>query len=223
MTNQGAMDKLDEKLSQLIRDTCQHPHGSLKRQRGMTEIIKLIQRKLWKDNSNRFYGDALQRTWLYFCRNLCEATTGQKFDPERSSVITWLNAYLKLELKKFWCNEKEFEKKWGKRLLPVTVSSDTGEVIDPLEIVAAPKDIPPIVETSKKWLETDPTGELRSTHMSGHPEITCQAILLRRFLSAKSWKDISAEFNVPLQSLNTFNRRYCQPLLKKFGEEEGHL
>ncbi|MEM6398609.1 MAG: sigma-70 family RNA polymerase sigma factor [Cyanobacteria bacterium P01_D01_bin.116] len=210
------MDKLDEKLSQLIRDTCQHPRGSLKRQRGMTEIIKLIQRKLWKDNSNRFYGDALQRTWLYFCRNLCEATTGQKFDPERSSVITWLNAYLKLELRKFRCNENEQRMRFVSE-----ITTDTGEVIDPLETVAAPRDIPPIVETSKKWLETDPTGELRSTHMSGHPEITCQAILLRRFLSEKSWKDISAEFNVPLQSLNTFNRRYCQPLLKKFAEEEG--
>lgn len=209
---------MDEELSQLIRDTCQHPRGSFKRREGMTKIIKLIQRKLRKDNSNRYYGDALQRTWLYFCRNLCEATTGQKFDPERSSVITWLNGYLKKELLKFRCDENEQRKRFVSG-----ITTDTGEVIDPLETVAAPKDIPFRLETIKKWLETDPTGELRSTHMPGHPEITCQAILLRRSFSEKSWKDISAEFNVPLQSLSTFYRRYCLPLSKKLGEEEGHL
>lgn len=217
LSNQGVMDKFNEDLNQLIKDTCQEPHGSFKRQRGMTEIVKRVQRKLWKDSS-QYYGDALQRTWLYFCRNLCEATTGDKFDPEQGSVINWLNSYLKFELRKFWGKQKEELKKIAPQVI-----SDTGDVIDPLETVPAPVDVPSMLELTREWLETDPTGELRRIHLKGRPEITCQAILLRRLPPEMGWKEMAEEFKAPLATLSTFYHRKCFPCLEKFGKEQGYL
>jgi hypothetical protein len=33
-----------------------------------------------------YYADALQQTWLHFSKHIC--TT---YDPDRASVVTWLN------------------------------------------------------------------------------------------------------------------------------------
>jgi hypothetical protein len=217
LPNQGVMDKFNEDLNQLIKETCQQPRGSFERQRGMTEIVKRIQRKLWRDSS-QYYGDALQRTWLYFCRNLCEATTAEKFDPECSSVVTWLNVYLKFELRKFWGKQK----KELQDIVNATIT-DTGDVIDPLETVPAPVEVPSMLESTREWAETDTTGELRRIHLKGHPEINCQAVILRRLPPEMAWKDMAEEFKVPLATLSTFYNRKCLPCLQKFGEEEGYL
>ncbi|MCL1491461.1 MAG: hypothetical protein M1G31_12010 [Pseudanabaena sp. Salubria-1] len=94
------MIDLEQQLAELVIETCQHPQGTIARQHGLTSLIRLINRsqKLWKDNSP-YYEDALQQTWLYFCRNLCEATTAKSaYDSDRSNVITWMNAYLKYRL-----------------------------------------------------------------------------------------------------------------------------
>ena len=89
------MDTLDKQLCQLVIETCYYPRSSLERQKGLNEIVWRIQQsgKLMSCIGVPDYEDAIQQTWLYFCRNLCEATTGDAYNPERASVITWLNAY----------------------------------------------------------------------------------------------------------------------------------
>lgn len=207
----------EQQLVQLIRQTCQQPHGSLERQEGLTEIVRRIQGKLWKDSSLH-YQDALQRTWLYFCRNLCEATTALQFDPERASVVTWLNAYLKGELTKAGWQDGRANDRMAS---PVVTSG--GEIIDPLDTVPAPSDLPPMLETTREWAEADTSGELRRLHLKENSKATCQAVILRRLPPETSWKVLSDEFNVPIATLSTFYRRQCLPRLRKFGEEQGYL
>lgn len=101
------MEEFEVSLRQLVVETCQQKIGSLDRQRGLTRIVRSIAKsgKLWKENTPD-YEDALQQTWLYFCRNLCEATTGDRYDPSRSSVTTWLNAYLRRRLQDLYLQRK---------------------------------------------------------------------------------------------------------------------
>lgn len=215
------MSNFDEdRLRQLVKQTCQHPPGSLERREGMTEIVQIIQKsgKLWKDSS-RHYQDALQRTWLYFCRNLCESTTASQFDPARASVITWLNGYIKGELKKGGSEDK-------KELLikAPTIVADDGIQVEAFTVVPAPPDMPPMLETTKEWVEADPTGELGQIHLKENPRVTGQIILLRRLPPDETpWKDLSKEFNIPIPTLSTFYRRQCLPRLRQFGEEQGYL
>ncbi|MBV9387770.1 MAG: hypothetical protein JOZ78_15215, partial [Chroococcidiopsidaceae cyanobacterium CP_BM_ER_R8_30] len=68
----GLVKEIEEQIAQLVIEACKHKPGSNGRQRVLTQIIRLIIKsgKLWKDSSP-YYEDALQQTWIYFCRNLC--------------------------------------------------------------------------------------------------------------------------------------------------------
>ena len=191
------MDEHEELLRQLVIETCRHKYTSSDRQRGLTRLVRLIIKsgKLWKDNA-AYYEDALQQTWMYFCRNLCEATTGEKYNPNQSSVITWLNAYLKRRLQDARIQEQ-------KKLAQTATEK--------------------ILEMTKQWAKTDPDGELQSIHIQGHPLVTCQVLILKRLPPETSWKTMSAEFNISISTLTSFYRRQCIPRLRKFGELQGYM
>jgi len=213
------MDQLETQLRQLIITTCRYKQNSVERQQGLTKIVRAIYKsgKLWKDTSP-YYEDALQKTWLYFCRNLCEANTGERYDPNRSSVTTWLNAYLRRRLQDFRVEEYE--------TLTQTASfqsTETDEVIDTTAALVAPPDIPPILEMTITWAKTDFDGELRRVHIQGHPKVNCQVLILQRLPPETSWEKLSEEYRISISTLTSFYRRQCIPRLRKFGESQGYL
>lgn len=213
------MDELEERLRQLVIETCRHSQSSTKRQQGLTQVVRLIAMsgKLWQDNA-AYYEDALQQTWLYFCRNLCESITGDRYDPSRGRIVTWLNGYLKWRLQDYRIQEQ------AKRT-QTTSSQRLGvdQTIDLLETLEAPPDIPPILETTKRWVEIDPDGDLSSISIQGFPEVTCQVLILRRLPPETSWKTLAAEFGVSISTLSSFYQRQCIPRLRKFGETQRYL
>jgi hypothetical protein len=213
------MDGLDEQLRLLVEETCKHPPKSCQRRRGLNKIIRLIKNsgKLWRENTPD-YEDAEQQTWLYFSRNICEADTGEKYNPDRSSVTTWLNGYLKRRLQDY---RIEAAQEKATRAAGEIPGSD--ETIDPVETIAAPPDIPPMLEEVRTWAETDADGELRQTHIKNHPEITAQLLILRRLPPETKWEDLSAEFGLGVSTLSRFYERKCRPCLRKFGESQGYI
>lgn len=213
------MTQVDEQLRQLVAETCGQPPGSLERQQGLTKLIQLIRQsnKLWRENAS-YYQDALQQTWVYFCQNLCEAGTGEKYDPNRSSLLTWLNRYLKWRLQDFRLAEAH------KARITAEKFSSLEKTTDPLENMVASPDVPPILENVRTWAETDADRELRGLHIQGYPAVTCQVLILRRLPpETTSWKDLSAEFGISISTLSNFYRRQCLPRLRKFGESEGYV
>lgn len=214
-----AMQRGDERIYQLVAETCRHPQGSLKWQQGLTKLISLIEesKQLWQENTP-YYEDAMQQTWIFLCQNLCQAGTGKQYDPNQSSVITWLNNYLKWRLQDFY-QANQIQKSRINKVQQL----ESGKIIDSLENVAAPSDILPMLETVRNWAETDASGELGSLHIRGHPEVTGQVLILRRLPPETPWKDLSAEWGLPISTLSQFYQRKCLPLLRKFGESEGYL
>lgn len=212
------MTQLYEQLNQLVTAACSHPPGSAQRQRNLTKIIRLVSKKLWQEHSP-YYQDALQKTWIYFCQNICEGKTGNPYDSSRGSVVTWLNFYLKKRLQDERINDRDKQSK--------TVSASkgkNGENLDPINSVAAPPDVPTLLEDIREWVETAAVdSDLRSTHIKGHRELTCQVLILRRLPPETSWKTLSEEFNVSISTLSSFYQRQCLPRLRKFGESEGYL
>jgi hypothetical protein len=209
----------DEQLTQLVKKTCQHPRGSIQRRQGMTQLIQAIieSGKLWREDTP-YYEDALQQTWLYLCRNLCQANTGAQYDPAKSSVTTWLNHYLRRRLEDFRLWEQQ-ENKWR----VIQRLQEDNKTIDPTNNLPAPPDIPPMLEETRQWLETDPSGELRRIHIKGRPDITCQVLMLRRLPPETSWETLSAEFNCSASTLANFYQRQCIQSLRRFGESQGYL
>lgn len=215
------VSQTDEQLRRLVEEACQHPHGSLLRQRYLTQIIRVINksRKLWYESSQD-YPDALQQTWMYFCQNICEAGTGERYDPDRASLTTWLNAYLKRRIQ-----DKTIarEKQQATQRSSVRVLGDSGNTLDLVESLPTPAAAPPILESVLAWVESDPTGELRQISISKRPELTCQVLIRRRLPPETSWDELSQEFGVSISTLSSFYRRQCLPRLRKFGESEGYL
>lgn len=212
------MNQIELQLRELVIATCRCKYNSIERQQGLTKIVRLIVNsgKLWKEASP-YYEDALQKTWLYFCRNLCEANTGERYEPNRSSVITWLNAYLRRRLQDFRIEEYEIAQTTS---FPV---GEADEAVDPTAALVAPPDIPPILEATITWAKTDSDGELSSIHIQGHPRVNCQSLILQRLPPETSWEKLSEKYGISISTLTSFYRRQCLPRLRQFGESQGFL
>lgn len=211
------MTDLERQLRELVKTACSHPPGSAVRQKSLTEIIRLTQSKLWRENT-LMYEDALQQTWLYFCRNICEATTTERYNPDRASLLTWLNNYLKRRLQDL----REDTAKQAKQHVPPIRVVD-GATIDIIEEQPAPADIPPILELVRQWVEIDVDGTLQAIHIMGYPDVNCQLLILRRLPPETTWEQLSEELGIPISSLSTFYQRKCLPKLRKFGKSEGYV
>lgn len=207
------MSDIDLQLREWVTEACRHPPGSPARQRHLTKVIRVVSGKLWRE-SVAYYQDAVQQTWVYFCKNICG-----KYDPNLGSVPTWLNAYLKRRLQDFFIAAQK------QRTNEISTWQDKdGEIVNVADIVPDERgDVEPMWEIVKAWAEADSTGELRQLHIKGYPAVTCQVLILRRLLSETSWKDLAAEYGAPIPTLNSFYMRQCMPRLRKFGESEGYI
>lgn len=217
--SQASTNQFDREVRTLVVETCQHPSGSFQRNSGLTKLIQTIiqSRKLWYSHDS-FYEDALQQTWLYLCRNLCEANTGKRYDPEKSQVTTWLNSYLKYRLLSF---QQEIKQKKEREITPCAIAEE--QTADPIQQLTAPPVTPPIWEETLNWVKTDPDGELSSTHIKNRADLTCQVLILRRLPPPTDWKTLEAEFKCSYSTLANFYKRQCRPRLRQFALTQGFL
>lgn len=211
---------IDEEILPLLCEACQYSPSNFKRKKCLTKIIRIIQKsnKLWYEYTP-YYEDALQQTWLYFCQNACEAGSGKQFDPSRSSIITWLNQYLKWRLQDFRINNNQYLVRFHYSN-PQRTANKTADIHSN---IAAPPDIPPIWELTLQWVEMDASGDLRNTHILNRPDVNCQVLLLRRLFLHRRWEEISLELDLSISTLSSFYQRQCIPHLRNFGKLQGFL
>ncbi len=216
------MSDLDVQLRQLVKEACSHPPGSPNRQKRMTQIIRLVSGKLWRESA-AYYQDALQQTWIFFCQNLCEKTTGERYDPDRSSIVTWLNYYLRRRLQDYQLNAQKQQIRTAQGPSFTSRSGEVEERVDPIDTLPANPDVPPILDEVRSWAEADASGELRQVFIEGYPQVNCRELILRRLPPETAWKELSAEFGLSVSTLSSFYQRQCLPRLRKFGESEGYI
>jgi len=212
MTNIHTVSNLNQQLQHLVAQACSYPAKSLMRRQKLSEIVRVVMKsgKLWKENT-AYYNDALQQTWLYFCRN------PEQYNPESCSVITWLDNCLKWRLQDFRSREAQIQAKTIP-LFSLEIENTTGAI----ENLPAAADIPPILQETYQWASTDPDNDLASTHVKGRPEVTCQILILRRLPPETPWKNIAKEFNLPLSTAPNFYKRECLPRLRNFALRQGY-
>lgn len=211
------MEQIPNTLAQLVKEACEYPRGSKKRQKILTQIVRLVDNKLWKEH-NDYYEDALQDTWIYFCQNLCDGKTGKPYDSNRASVITWLNNYLKWRLKDGYIKKEKLKKETA--LVRV---NENNKIIDPVDSLPAKPTTPPILEEIEKWVLKDPEYKLRQNHLDDHPQITCQLLILKRLPPETPWKTLAEKYGIPPGTLSSFYQRKCKPLLREFSKFQGYI
>ena len=198
-----------EILIALAQDACKHAPGSRERQRKLTEMITILARSLWRESSE-YYEDALQDSYCFLCRRLCDL-----YDPSKASVTTWINNHLKWRLHSLKMKNIAEERK--RAYVPLT-SEEGLNPVDNIPAPVAPEES--VMDLVRAWATADQSGELRSKHLKNKPQVTCQMLILRRLDPEETtWSDLSKEFEVPLPSLNALYQRHCVPQLRKFVQE----
>jgi hypothetical protein len=205
----GTRNQLDEQLKELALVAQRHPDGTKERRIALTRLIDAIwrSRRLCHPNSCQFqrvyddiYDEAVQNLFFYICQN----DNIRKYDPERASVIAWLNMLL---TRRFF--PEAIPKILGKTN-EIQLETFDLEFLDSSEPIS-------LFEQVRQCIEDDPEGLFRSEHIREHPEANFQAIATRRY-SGVPWKDISAEWSIDLKSLNTFYQRCLKKFAPKFKE-----
>jgi len=217
-------ENLDTHLSRLIQETCGQSPNTLERQRGLNQLVLLIQKsgKLYQDHQllSIDYEDALQKTWLYFCRNLCEAVTAKNgpYDAEKGNIFTWLNAYLKKRIL-----DAHLASQQAKEMIVSPRLDDQGNIIDPVENIPNPK--PSDNRANKmfvkiqQWLQSQEK-RLSRIHLRDRPEINAYVLILRRLPPEETtWETLAQEWNISRSTLANFYQRRCLPLLQELREQ----
>ena len=204
-------------LAQLVAETCQYPPGSKERQKNLTKIIRLVSTKLWKENTP-YYEDALQETWVYFCRNICEGQAGKAYDSKKATVATWLNNYLKWRLKDGYIQTQKQRKQTVSKLV-----DEDNRVSDPIDSLPARPDVPPLLKEVTQWAKTDVQKKLSRICLENHPQVTAQTLILKRLPPEVSWQQLAAEYGVAAGTLSSFYQRKCKPLLREFSKSQGYM
>ncbi|WP_413166853.1 sigma-70 family RNA polymerase sigma factor [Capilliphycus salinus ALCB114379] len=212
------MDNIHTQLRQLVAEACTYPPESVERRQRLNQIIRKIMRsgKLWRESSD-YYNDALQETWEYCCEHL------EEYDPERASVITWLDNHLKKRLRTWR------DRKYRQLNRQISPSHTEPDFTDPIERIAAEPDIQPaleIWEETTEWVNNDPERVLSKTCFRNCPHINCQVLFLKRFPSETPWNDIASDFDLTpaeTKDLPKFYNRKCLPLLREFGTSQGYI
>ena len=212
---------LNQQLKRLVETTCNSPVGSQDRQVAFAEIVRLVMRsgKLWRE-STAYYPDCLQEMWEYCFRYIDDPELG--YDPSVCTVTTWLDDRLKKNLRRY--RDRKYRQQ--KRHV-FAMSTDTGQVVDPVETLAAPADAYPALKiwtSLVRWVQADPDQTLRNRKCMRYPQITAQALLLRRLPpNEQSWDDIAAEFSADKKYIAQWYSRYCNALLREWGRVQGYL
>lgn len=213
-------DSVNEYLKRLMTEACLHAPRTDERREELSEIVRVVIKsgQLWKENTP-YYRDALQQTWLYLCEN------PERYDPARGTLINWLDKHLKWRLKDFrQTNRQQEVRRIAVRLTRTEKVCEQIEVDDEeMENLPAHPDIPPILEETRRWIETDLSRELRKTYVRGRPDVNCQMLILLRLPPETRWQTIAKKFNIPQSTAETFYQREALPLLRKFALAQGYI
>ena len=205
--NQMARDKLAENLKQLATIAQQNPPFTQAWQVALTKLVNLIicSGKLCHPQSGKFsagvyediYNEARQELLLYICQNI------HKYDPERSSVMTWVNFLL--------------ERRFFPEAIPKILNEKGITKITDEENIASPKVTKDLTVILRECIESDPEDIFKNKYIENYPQANFQALVQRR-LSGKSWKEISAEFEINLKTVSSFYYRCINQFAPKLKE-----
>jgi DNA-directed RNA polymerase specialized sigma24 family protein len=186
--------ELDEQLKQLAILAQRHPPITQGRQLALRQLVNGIvqsgrlcrpQRGQFSGSYEDIYDEAVQELLLYICQNV------EKYDPERGSVMAWVNVLLE---RRFF--KEAIPKILDQRGLPKMTLSD-------LDNLSPPEESKSLSEILKEYVESDPENLFKKEYLPNYPGANFQVLFQRRILG-KSWQEIAAEFDINIKTISSF-------------------
>ena len=201
-------NELDEQLKQLAILAQQHPPITQGRQLALRKLVNGIvqsgrlchpQRGQFSGSYEDIYDEAVQELLLYICQNV------EKYKPERGSVMAWVNVLL--------------ERRFFKEAIPKILDQQGLQkmTLSDLDNFLPPEETASLTEILKECVESDPENLFKKEYLQNYPAANFQALLQRRILG-KSWKEISAEFDINIKTISSFFYRCVNKFSSKLKE-----
>ncbi|MGD2180493.1 sigma-70 family RNA polymerase sigma factor [Lusitaniella coriacea] len=212
------MQEFDARLKKLALEAQQHPPKSRNRQKALSQLVTEIQsarnlvrpfRGTFRHHYREIYEEAKHRLFCHICEKI------EQYDPKRE-VMQWVNFLLRKRFFVEACREK-----FPQYRVKAKTQEETKWVnLDALEegqlSLMMPQETPSLSEEILQCLEEDPEGLFKQTYTI-KPEASFYAIAQRR-LNGYRWNEISAEFDLPVSTLNSFYLRAQTKFASKFQE-----
>lgn len=213
------MCECNPELIQLIQNTIQYEHSSKEYQMGFTKIMSQMQQSgkiLWCRNDVDLdsYHNALLKNWEWLRKNLPE------YDSSKGCIFTWFNSFLSYKI----LNEENKRKSGENMIVHSFLDSESGEWVNPLDLISAPPETPYLQEEIEQWLEQN-RETLTKCFVRNCPQANCYELFLRRlpFYNFTQWHTLAEELHSHPSTLNRHYKNKCLPLLRDWLEKEGHL
>lgn len=200
--------QLDKRLRQLAIAAQEQPKGSAARQRALTELISAIlqSRKLCRPRRGQFrvlyeeiYAEALQRLFLFVCDRIDD------YSIQKGEVLQWANFLLK---RRFFIEaSRDYLPAVYKGMDARSVKRLTLEQLDqnsPADL--NPQLVPLLSQEIIDCLKEDPDGLFQGAYITDRPTANFQYLALKK-IEGYAWKELSAEFDIPVPTLSSFYRR----------------
>jgi hypothetical protein len=208
MTN-DSINQLNAQLKESALLAQQHPQASMARRIALTRLINSIwvSGRLIRPYKGQFqllyediYDEAVQNLFFYLCQN----DNINKYNPERSEVMTWVNMLL--------------TKRFFPEAIPKIIGRENEINLENSHLENIPSSqSASLFEQVIECIESDPEAIFHKEHLKGHPEANFQAIARRRY-SGVSWNDISTEWGIGITSLHNFYQRSMKKFAPIFRE-----
>jgi hypothetical protein len=242
------MDEQEKQLCYLLDALQQHPKNSTEWRRIMHRLLVFLQslpefNKYVQPGRPAYFLEALNLTWEWVCREI--HTFQPRSDSRRKDIVRWINGYL------YW-RVRDLSVKAGKseRSLDEPLpNNDNDEMTTWLDRVLASGELagknfqpPPLsgltvyIEKQQAkalqdcalklelYIETDPDDKLRKSHPRNFPNCNSQLLAQRMLLKHPPDKlsEISREFTINYQVLNSHWKRKTLPLLRELAIQFGY-
>lgn len=236
---------MDEQLKKIIGEVCCHPDPSLERQKALNRLLMAIQQLpgIYK-SSHQDYLEALNLTWEWVSRKICEFEVRSRSDSQgvspslQQSLIIWINGYLKWRIKDLYTPDSKYTISLDKitrnhegeetTLLNILPDSRSPSIsLNLLDIKIAQiqeNERQQLGKTIGQYIEQDEQGKLKASHLRKNPECNCHLLSMRLLIQNPPHKiaDIARELNISNQTLYSHWRNNCLPLLREIGINFGY-
>ena len=212
------MKEIDQQLKQFAIEAQRQPPKTKQRQQALAKLLSAMQqsgmltrpyRGYFQGFYEEIYAEALQRLFCHLCERIDE------YDTHRE-VLQWANFLLK----------KRFFIEAARTIMPTVHQSGNSRTIirlslddldrnNPIEIKS--QSTPSLSQEVMEFIESDPEGIFKSTHVSNHPAANFQFLALK-IIAGYSWKEISAELEIKIPTLSSFYQRCLTKFAPKFKE-----
>lgn len=215
------MEDFDQRLKHLVHEAQQH-FGTAKGQRLLMQLWQEVycSGRLYRPPRNKIpgvyedvYDEAVLQLMEYTLRKI------EAYDPNRGvSVIGWMNMLLERRfirdaIGRVTQREQKFQR-------PTLADLDAeGDAKDPIAAIPVPTPQPLPSDLIQTCLQEDEGDRFKQACIPSYPTVNFQQIALLHHVEGYSFKEISAQLQVPYTSLVSFYQRRLKqftPMIREY-------